>query len=72
MKTKTITGARIVHIARGATEYPAAIYAGPVPAKGATLNLTLENGVTYSGVVYDATEADGKTLVEFTDGLLPQ
>lgn len=58
--------------ARGAMSYPTVTIDGPAPADGETILIKLENGVTYSGVVYGATEKDGKTLVEFTTGLHPQ
>jgi len=42
-----------------------------VPEKGDVMQFTMSNGVTYSGTVADATEADGEVLVEFISGLVP-
>ena len=64
-----IKGARLIRIARGDQRYPAAIYKGEAPAKGSKIMLKMGNGSTYSGIVHDATEADGEVIVEFRDGL---
>lgn len=69
--TLHIEGVSLTKMQRGAVKYPAALYSGEKPSKGDTLKFTLNNGVTYSGVVLDATEADGQVLVEFRDGLKP-
>lgn len=66
-----ITGARITHITRGDVEYPAARFKGDAPAKGSKITLKLDNGALYSGIVQDATAADGEALVEFSGGLTP-
>jgi len=47
------------------------IYNGKTPKIGDVLYFAMPNGVTYSGTVADATEADGEVLVEFTSGLVP-
>jgi hypothetical protein len=67
-----IKGARLIRIARGDVRYPAAIYKGEAPAKGSKIMLKMGNGSTYSGIVHDATEADGDVIVEFRDGLTVQ
>ena len=66
-----ITGAKIVTMPTKTGSTPAMIYKGDVPEKGAVMQFLMPNGVTYSGTVVDATEADGEVLVEFTDGILP-
>lgn len=67
----TITNARLIKMPRGDVTYPAVIFAGDIPAKGEAISVTLENGVTYTGTVHDATEADGEVLAELTNGLTP-
>ena len=67
-----IKGARLIRIARGDVRYPAAIYKGEAPANGSKIMLKMGNGSTYSGIVHDATEADGEVIVEFRDGLTVQ
>lgn len=66
-----ITGAKLMHIARGDVEYPAAQYKGDAPTKGSKLTLKMDNGALYSGIVQDATAAEGEALVEFSGGLTP-
>jgi hypothetical protein len=66
-----ITGARLIRIPRGDQRFPAAIYKGEAPAKGSEIVLKMDNGTSYSGIVHDATDADGEVLVEFRDGLTP-
>jgi len=70
-KAGPITGARIVTMPTPTGTTPAMIYNGDVPEKGDVLQFAMSNGVTYSGTVADATEAGGKVLVEFTNGILP-
>ena len=71
-KAGTIIGARIVTMPTPTGTTPAMIYRGDVvPEKGDVLQFIMSNGVTYSGTVADATNADGEVLVEFTDGILP-
>jgi len=70
-KAGPITGARIVTMPTKTGTTPAMIYKGDVPEKGDVLQFAMSNGVTYSGTVVDATEADGEVLVEFTSGLVP-
>lgn len=67
-----ILGAKLVTLNTDGSSAPALIYRGPVPKVGTKLLATLDNGVTYAGIVADATEADGEVLVEFRDGLKPQ
>ena len=67
-----IKGARLIRLARGDQRYPAAIYKGEAPAKGIKITLKMGNGSIYSGIVHDATEADGEVIVEFRDGLTVQ
>jgi len=71
MDKKPITGARIFTMPTPTGTTPAMIYNGDVPEKGGVLQFAMSNGVTYSGTVANATEADGEVLVEFTDGLTP-
>jgi len=71
MKTKPIIGARIVTMPTPTGTTPAMIYTGKTPKAGDVMQFTMSNGVTYSGTVADATEADGEVLVEFTSGLVP-
>ena len=70
-KAGPITGARIVTMPTPTGTTPAMIYNGDVPEKGDVMQFTMSNGVTYSGTVADATEADGEVLVEFISGLVP-
>ena len=70
-KAGPITVARIVTMPTPTGTTPAMIYNGDVPEKGDVLQFAMPNGVTYSGTVVDATEADGEVLVEFTSGLVP-
>lgn len=72
MKTKLITGARIVTMPTPTGTTPAMIYKGAKPKAGDVLQFAMTNGVTYSGTVADATEVDGEVLVEFIDGLTPE
>ena len=71
MKTKPITGARIVTMPTPTGTTPAMLYNGKKPKIGDVMQFTMSNGVTYSGTVAEATEADGEVLVEFTNGILP-
>ena len=71
MDKKPITGARIFTMPTPTGTTPAMIYNGDVPEKGGVLQFAMSNGVTYSGTVANATEADGEVLVEFTSGLVP-
>ena len=67
--TKPIKGAKIVTMRKATGTYPALSYRGDVPKVGTKLRATLDNGVTYSGLVADVVEVDGELLVEFRDGL---
>ena len=71
MKTKPITGARIVTMQTPTGTMPAMLYNGKKPKIGDVMQFAMPNGVTYSGTVAEATEADGEVLVEFTNGILP-
>jgi hypothetical protein len=67
-----IFGAEIVRMGRGDGHSPPCLsYDGAAPAKGEELAFLLENGVTYSGTVAVAIEADGNVLVEFVAGITP-
>jgi len=70
-KAGPITGASIVTMPTPTGTTPAMIYKGKAPEVGAVMQFAMPNGVTYSGTVADATEADGEVLVEFTNGILP-
>ena len=70
-KAGPITGARIVTMPTPTGTTPAMIYNGEAPEKGAVMQFLMPNGVTYSGTVAGATEADGEVLVEFTNGITP-
>lgn len=67
----TVETPRLIRMSRGDKSYPAIIFRGDKPEKGDVLAVPLENGITYIGTVYDATEADGEVLVEFRNGLTP-
>jgi hypothetical protein len=71
MDKKPITGARIVTMPTKTGTTPAMAYNGKTPKVGDVLQFAMSNGVTYSGTVADAIEADGEVLVEFTNGILP-
>jgi len=71
MKAKPITGARIVTMPTPTGTTPAMIYTGKTPKAGDVMQFAMPNGITYSGTVADATDADGEVLVEFTSGLVP-
>lgn len=66
-----IADARLIRVPRGDKNFPAAIYTGDTPEPGDEITFALENGVTYSGIVHDATAVDGEVMVEFEDGLTP-
>jgi hypothetical protein len=68
---KLITDAQVVAMPTPTGSTPAIVYRGIEPKKGSVIKFTLGNGVTYTGTVADATNADGEVLVEFTDGILP-
>jgi len=68
---EVIEPVRLIKIARGDKNYPAIIYNGEAPQIGETLLMRLDNGVTYTGTVYDMTAVSGEVLVEFTDGISP-
>jgi len=71
MKTKPITGARIVTMPTPTGTTPAMLYNGKKPKAGDVMQFAMPNGVAYSGTVADAIESDGEVLVEFTNGILP-
>jgi len=71
MKAKPITCARIVTMPTPTGTTPAMIYTGKTPKAGDVMQFAMPNGITYSGTVADATDADGEVLVEFTSGLVP-
>lgn len=51
--------------------HPFARFKGKAPKSGEVLEFKLENGVTYTGIVSEAKEADGEVLAEFKDGVTP-
>ena len=71
MPEKLIVGAEVVTMPTPTGSTPAILYRGGAPKKGSVIKFTLSNGVTYSGKVADANEAEGEVLVEFTNGILP-
>jgi hypothetical protein len=72
MNHKPIFGATILTRPTPTGTTPAMLYKGAKPKAGDVLQFAMSNGVTYSGTVADATEADGGVLVEFVDGLTPE
>ncbi|MBM2293745.1 hypothetical protein JQX09_17590 [Sulfitobacter pseudonitzschiae] len=69
--TGLIPGVSLTRIHHDGHSPPCALYDGTAPEKGDRISFKLANGVTYTGVVADATEADGNVLVEFVDGIKP-
>ena len=71
-KPELIAGVKLTRVGPGTgVSTPAALYDGKAPKVGQRLHFKLANGVTYTGIVADATEADGNVLVEFKDGIKP-
>ena len=70
-KPDLIKGVTLTRINQGGVSAPCALYDGEVPKKDERITFKLDNGVTYTGIVADATEADGTVLVEFKDGIAP-
>jgi len=66
-----MTNVFLTSIKRGDRNIPAVTFVGDPPEIGSVVAVTLKNGVTYTGTVYDTVFAGGETLVEFTDGLTP-
>jgi hypothetical protein len=67
-----ILGAVVARIGRGDGHSPPCLsYDGAAPEVGEEITFTLENGVTYFGIVADAIEADGNVFVEFASGMNP-
>ncbi|UWR73164.1 hypothetical protein [Phaeobacter inhibens] len=55
------------------TSHPVAKFKGTeVPENSVVLEFVLANGVTYRGIVADATHVDGEILVEFSEALQPK
>ncbi|MFV1573703.1 hypothetical protein VXL47_12180 [Phaeobacter sp. JH20_30] len=55
------------------TSHPVAKFKGTeVPENGVVLEFVLANGITYRGIVADATHVDGEILVEFSEALQPK
>ncbi|WP_260078523.1 hypothetical protein [Phaeobacter inhibens] len=55
------------------TSHPVAKFKGStVPERSDVLEFSLANGVTYRGIVADATHVDGEVLVEFSEALQPK
>jgi hypothetical protein len=70
-KPDEIKGVTLRSIRTPGRSDPAARFKGTAPEKGKVVRFTLSNGGTYSGIVADATDANGEVLVEFKDGLTP-
>lgn len=51
--------------------HPFARFSGKAPDVGSVIQFTLENGVTYSGVVASAVESGGEVIAEFANGIAP-
>lgn len=67
-----ITGVKLHRqpMQKGVKSIPAALYASnTAPDAGDVLQFTLENGVTYRGVVREAVVAQGQVMVEFRSDL---
>jgi hypothetical protein len=62
--------ARLIRIPRDGKRYPAAVFKGDEPKKGASLKIDV-GGAIYQGIVHEATEVDGEIVVEFRNGLSP-
>lgn len=67
-----IDDVQIVRTKQDGISPPCALYKGTAPDVGATIKFRLDNGVVYSGVVAEVTDAAGEVLVEFKDGIQPQ
>jgi len=61
---------KLTRIPRDGKRYPAAVFKGEAPKKGASLKIDV-GGAIYQGIVHDATEVDGEVIVEFRNGLSP-
>ena len=70
-KLDLIKGVTLTRLKMDGVSKPCALYDGDAPSKGAKIAFKLDNGVVYSGIVADATSADGNVLVEFKDGITP-
>lgn len=70
-RIQTIDGVELVRSGKGGVDAPMALFTGPEPDVGASVEFTLKNNVTYAGQVAATTEADGQVLVEFVDGIKP-
>ena len=62
--------ARLIRIPRDGKRYPAAVFKGDEPKKGASLNIDV-GGAIYQGIVHEATAVDGEVIAEFRNGLSP-
>ena len=71
MKTRPITGARIVTMPTPIGTTPAMIYNGKTPKIGDVMQFAMPNGIAYSGTVANASDSNGEILVEFTSGIIP-
>jgi len=69
---ETTKGVTLTRLTQDGVSSPCALYRGSAPAKGDKIKFKLANGITYAGIVADATEADGEVLVEFKNGIQPQ
>lgn len=70
-KSPLIEGVTLTRIREDGHSSPCALYDGTAPEKGERISFKLANDVIYTGVVADATEADGNVLVEFVNGIKP-
>lgn len=70
-KSVVLKGAKIVRTKTGSVSAPELSCPLPGPDKGQTVEFTLDNGVTYCGVVADVVEVDDTAIIEFKDGISP-
>lgn len=68
----TIAGARVVPAMVCGLKAPTLVFDGDTPEVGQTVRAKLANGITYTGTVASAKEAEGRVTVTFTHGLTPQ
>ena len=71
-KSVRIDGARIETMRANGMTKPTLVFEGDMPGPGDGLEFTLDNGVTYTGAVSEAIEADGQVVVSFADGISPR
>ncbi|WP_282091341.1 hypothetical protein [Epibacterium ulvae] len=49
--------------------HPVAMFAGEAPQQGEAIQFTLDDGITYRGVIADAVTAKGEVMAKFTGPL---